>query len=243
MSPNSYERAAELLGLAFVTLGEISSDVRTAESGLAALGWAPPPGVDLTTLALDTSDLSAKLEIVLESTPDERVDDAVMAGRYADLALAVVTFARQIDTFAAELPGKLAAAGEYATKTDIATQLPRRLLDYVVVRGIQSQSPALASILHMAGVFGVQHFPQDDATYQLDHERVVIDPDQLPLLVSNPGQAFTNVYGWGTAAFDAESLLNNAGLVLTELGGRSSATLPRETTRARRRSCSSTCCT
>jgi len=221
MSTHSYEKAAELLAHGLIAIAEAVSDARTAESGLAALGWAPPPATELVpTFALDSADLGTKLQIVLESTPNERANDEVMAERYGALAAAVALFIAQIDTLANALPGKLAAAGDYAQRTNISAEFPRRLSDFLLVRGIHYVSPTWASLLHLTGVFTAQHYPRDDSIYQVDHTRLAIDSHQLPLLVSNPGQAFANVYGWGTATFDAESLLNNAGLVLATLGAR-----------------------
>jgi len=217
----SLDKLAETVALALVPLGEMAGQPDTVESALASMGFAPPPGVNLgTVLALNPTPVIDKLEILLRSTPEEQKDSSIMGGRAADLVLAVAELLEAITQFANDLPTTLAAAGDYVTKTDITNELPRRLLDLLVVGAVGQVSPTAAFVFRTLGLFGYDPYPAGPSIYQLAHRRTVVRYERLQDLFSNPGKLFVDEYGWSTASFDAEALLTNIGLLVQSLGMR-----------------------
>src|SRR4029077_20983265 len=130
----SLDKIGQLLAQALLPLGEMAGEPETVERAIRSLGFAPPPGIDLGTIvALDPSAVVEKLQILLRSTEEEQNNSSIMSSRAADLIFAVAALTKDIATFAEGLPTALAAAGDYATRSDIANQLPRRLLDLLIV--------------------------------------------------------------------------------------------------------------
>ena len=153
----SLDKIGQLLAQALSPLGEMAGQPDAVERAIRNLGFAPPPGIDLGTIVtLDPSDVVEKLQILLRSTDDEQNNSSIMSGRAADLIFAVGELMKDIATFAEGLPTALAAAGDYATRTDIANQLPRRLLDLLIVQGVGLVSPPTAFVLRTLGLFGYE---------------------------------------------------------------------------------------
>jgi hypothetical protein len=214
------EQAASYAAQALVTIGAVAGDATALAQALALLGWDVPPGVDLAgAMTIDTSAVAQQLATVLGSTPGDLADEALMAERYAALLAAVGALVAQIAAFASALPGQLTAAGDYAAQTQIATELPRRLLDLLTVAAL-ARSQAALTLLVLLGVVQLVEYPADPAIYQVPHVRNVVQWNRIGQLLSDPRQVFADQYGWGTASFDAEQLLTNLGLFVQALSGR-----------------------
>ena len=220
MAPSTVDLAARYAAEALVSIGAAVADLDTLTQALALLGWDAPPGIDLlSVMTIDVSDVAQKLAVVVNSTPSERSDDVLMAERYAALLTAVGSLTGEISAFATALPGKLAAAGDYVTKTAIGTELPRRVLDLLTVSELGNSPPALM-LLVLLGIVRFVEYPADPTIYQVPHVRTIVEWDRIGQLLSDPRQVFVTEYGWGTAAFDAEKLLTNIGLFLQSLSAR-----------------------
>jgi hypothetical protein len=217
----TFQLAVEGIGEVISSSAEAIQDGQIVEFVINQLGWELPPGVDLASvITLDASEVVAKLEIVTASTDEERDDELLMAGRYADLLLAVQDFIAQISTFSESLPDILASAADWVEKTDVVDELPRRLLDFAVVAGVTAASPTAASVLRLLGIFPQSHYEADHSIYQVEHFRPVVDYEQVGVLLTDPGTALAAEYGWGAAAFDADRLLENIAHLAQGLGGR-----------------------
>jgi hypothetical protein len=209
------------LAQALVPIRELAADVDDLVLALNRLGWEAPPAVNLANVALpDPGDVVAKLSAIRKSTPAEVNDSTLMALRYGELLVSVGAFLVKIDQFATALPSTLAAAGNYAQTTKIKDELPRRLLDLVLISATSAGSPLAGSILRLLGVFRQVHFEADHSQFRTEHDRAVLEPQRLGTLLANPRQVFVDEYKWSTPSFDAEALLNNVGLVLQALGAR-----------------------
>ena len=216
---NSLDVLARTVARGLLPLGEIAGEADVIAQALSSLGFAAPPGIDLASvLSLDVSDLSSKLETVLDSTLEEQQDQSLMAGRYTALAVSVGQLIDAVVRFATDLPAKLAGAGDYVAKSGIVAALPRRLLDRLIVDAVGQASAPTAFCLRMLGIFGVDVFAADASIYQTEHRRIVVRYERLGLLLSDPRQLFIKEYGWGTASFDAHAFLSNAGALLQSLG-------------------------
>ena len=214
MTPASLDDVFTFLASALTPLGDLTSDPALAERTLARLGWRPPPGVDLAdALKLNVDTLLAALTAVMQSTEQELGDAAVMEPRYAQLVADVAQLLDQVDAVAASLPRLLAGAADYLDKTDIAEQLPLRLLDYVSYSALWHAHPSVPALLRLLGVMRVTHFDADPTIYQTDHERLVVDWQQLAQLLTKPQPALTAEYDWGTSQLASDRLLANLAAV------------------------------
>jgi hypothetical protein len=210
-------------------LGAIGDGLATESSitdGLALLGWLPPPDIDLVTaFALDTSDLVAALEQLANAGGAELNDESKMAALYAAVLATVATQLPKVAAMATQVDQALTLAGgaaaQYATTTNIGTELPGRLLDYLIVGGVMGAAPTLGATLFLLGVFDTQSVAEDAPNYVSAHEQVSVDYSRFGKLLTHPGATIASQYGWGTAAFDAETVLDRIGLVLRGAGARS----------------------
>jgi hypothetical protein len=94
-----------------------------------------------------------------------------------------------------------------------ANQLPRRLLDYLVVRQVEAV-PAAASALEVADLIEREETTDNGLTYY----RRSLKLDQLGPFLSSPGQRLEAVYGWGRPDFDGQVLLERLEKVFHERG-------------------------
>ncbi|MFE5207223.1 DUF6603 domain-containing protein [Streptomyces sp. NPDC056600] len=221
MTRTTFQQALEGIAQVVTASAGALGDPQIVESVLHQLGWETPPGADLASLVtLDAQDVAATLKAVLASTDEEREDELLMAGRYADLLLAVQDFVTGVTAFARTLPDVLAAVGDWVERTGVVDELPRRLLDFALVMGVTTASPTTATVLRLLGIFRQEHHDADHASYRTEHFRAVVDYERIGALLTDPGAALGGEYGWGTPAFDAERLLENISLVVQGFGGR-----------------------
>ncbi len=214
------------LGVLLGALGDAVSDEQAIVEGLAMLGWLPPPGIELaSSITLDTSALLAALEPVVDATAADLSNDSLMESRYLALVGAVAEQLPAIAELATNLEHDLQQAGgqaaDYATRTQIASELPRRLLDFMIVSGVMATVPALGHALFLLGVFTTQSVAEDQTNYVSAHEQATVAYERLGALLSDPGKTLATDYSWGSSQFDAERLLNGIGSVLHGVGARS----------------------
>ena len=173
---------------------------RVRAKGLVnALGWALPPGVDDIGLsALDFTDFLEKLRVVVESTESELEDELVMAPRIAELGIATAAMADRIDELAESLPAVLGGFGDYVDRTKIHKELPRRLLDLLLIARLSERAPLTTAILTLLNIIEFKHFPEDAPNFQLEHVRAIVHYGQHQGVPLRPRGAHANGYGWGT---------------------------------------------
>jgi hypothetical protein len=223
---SSLQSILAALGVAVGAIGDGLATESSITDGLALLGWLPPPDIELVTaFTFDTSALVAALEPLANAGGAELNDDSKMASLFAAAVTAVVAQLPTIAAMAARVDQALTQAGgaaaEYATTTNIGTELPGRLLDYLIVGGVMSAAPMLGEALFLLGVFDTQWVAEDVASYVSAHEQVSVDYNRFGKLLTHPGATIASQYAWGTAAFDAETLLDRIGSVLQGVGARS----------------------
>jgi hypothetical protein len=205
-------RALSLLKGTFATQAQIAQL-------LNILGWEMPPGVDdLGLQDLDLDGFIKALSAIVRSTPEEQRDEIVMAGRFADLLLAIQQLVAEVVRVADTLPTKLATAGDYVEKTRIDKLLPTRLLDYLIIQYVARQSPTLYGFLVFFGIFRQEKLPAEASIYQTEHIRMSVEYARISKMFSDPQTLFVEVYQWGKSDFDAFALLVNIGRVLQSLG-------------------------
>jgi hypothetical protein len=213
---------ARLLNQLAQAMGVLATPLETPQGRLdllSNLGWMPPPSAtDIAIGALDVADILAKAEILIDSTDTERQDDLLMAGRATDLAVALATFAHDIEG-AVNANFDLLPA-DYLAATDIKAEFGTRLVNFVVVDYVESVNTPLWAILKFMGVFVDTPVAADPSIFQSAHLRREVHLDRLAEIMSPTGQWAHDVYGWGTTTYDSSLLLGNIGDVITAFGGR-----------------------
>ena len=132
--PTTIHTLTTSLGKVVAALNRVTQLGGGAKGLINALGWSLPPGVDDIGLsALDFTEFLEKLRVVVESTPSELEDELVMAPRIVELGIATAAMAERIDELAESLPAVLGGFGDYVDRTQIHKELPRRLLDMMLI--------------------------------------------------------------------------------------------------------------
>ncbi len=207
------------LGDSLSALQTLLQGTEQAGAMLNALGWELPPGVDdIGLTSLDLTDLIAKLRTVLSSSETDRANELLMAQRIAALALAMKTTLESVQRFADGLPAKLAQQGDYVSRTKIHIELPRRILDLLLINYLSHRSLLTLSVLNVLNVIEFKHFQADHNVFQVEHVRAIVHYDSIQSLLSDPKQHMQNAYGWATPQFADSDLLGRIGLVFRAMG-------------------------
>lgn len=207
------------MGQVLSYLAEIQGKVSEARALINLLGWELPPGVDdIGLAALDLSGFLEKLDAVIGASDEEWEDELAMAGRIADLTVALAALAQTIYTLAEELPTKLASFGDYVDRTNIHKELPKRLLDFLLVNYLANAYPLAFAVLHLIDVIDYPYFEADPANFQVEHIRAVVHYQHFKTLVTDPERLAQEAYGWDTTQFAAMRLLQRLSLLFQTLG-------------------------
>ena len=217
--PTTIHTLTSALGKAVARLNTIAQLDGGAKGLVNALGWTLPPGVDdIGLVALDFTGFLEKLRAVVEATQSEREDELLMARRIAELGLATAAMADSIDELAESLPAVLGGFGDYVDRTQIHKELPRRLLDMLLVVRLSEQAPLTAAILMLLNIIEAKHFPEDAPNFQLEHVRAVVHYGNVKAFLSDPAGHMRESYGWGTPEFSDALLLTRVSQVTRLLG-------------------------
>ena len=217
--PTTIQTLTTELGKVVATLNNVTQLGAGAKGMVNALGWALPPGLDDIGLsALDFTVFLEKLRVVVESTESELDDELVMAPRIAELAIATAVMADHIDELAAALPATLGGFGDYVDRTNIHKELPRRLLDLLLITRLSEHSPLTTAILTLLNIIEFKHFAEDAPNFQLEHLRGIVHYDHIKAFLTDPAAHMQAAYGWGTAEFSDALLISRASQVMRLLG-------------------------
>ena len=208
------------------TVGEVLSkldgliQITSGTSALVnALGWELPPGVDdIGLTAIDFTDLVQKLEVVAQSTSDEQQDEILMASRTAELGLAIGVVTDDLTELADSLSTVFSGFGDYLDRTNIHKELPRRLLDLLLIKQLSDRSPLTTAVFTLLNLIEFKYFPDDPANFQIEHLRAIVHYDHLKAFLDDPAAHLATTYGWGTAEFLDVLLLERIGQVVRQLG-------------------------
>jgi hypothetical protein len=217
--PNTIHTLTAELGRVVATLNNVTQLGSGAKGMVNALGWALPPGLDdIGLAALDFSEFLEKLRVVVESTEAELGDELVMAPRIAELGIATAAMAERIDELADSLPAVLGGFGDYVDRTQIHKELPRRLLDLLLIARLSEHSPLATAILTLLNIIEFKHFPEDAPNFQIEHLRGIVHYGHVKAFLSDPAGHMRTAYGWGTAEFSDALLMSRASQVMRLLG-------------------------
>lgn len=217
--PTTIHTLTTALGRVVESLGTLAQVGSSAKGLVNALGWALPPGVDdIGLAALDLTGFLEKLRAVTEATQSEREDELLMARRITELGVATAAMVEAIDELADSLPVVLGGFGDYIDRTQIHEQLPRRLLDLLLILRLSDHAPLTTAILMLLNIVEFRHFPEDAHNFQIAHVRAIVHYGNIKALLSDPAGHMRDAYGWGTPDFSDALLLSRVSQVMGLLG-------------------------
>ncbi|MBP8154165.1 MAG: hypothetical protein KAX87_02685, partial [Nitrospira sp.] len=222
MADHLVQNATAGIGRLLSHLDIVQGDVEEARAFLKLLGWELPPGLDDIGLAtIDLGNFLTTLDAVIGASDADWNDDLAMAGRIANLALAIEALTRQIHDLAQTLPAKLSSFGDYVDRTQIHKELPRRLFDFLVANYVAQASPLSYAVLHLLNIIDYPYYAADPTKFQVEHVRATVNYHLFKVAVTNPDQLFTEAYGWHTPDFQSMTFLTRLSQLLQTLGLRS----------------------
>jgi hypothetical protein len=211
---STLDRATEQLAEAATLLDGVGEDLAGAAQLLGLLGWDVPPGVaDLQLAGTDVSTVLQRLAELNQLRSEETPDELALATAFAELALALADLIEQLD----DLPGDLGATPEYLDATGIVDEFFPRLADVLVIQLVGSAAPAAVPAGLLLGWFELRPLPADPALFQVAHVRQIVHWNRIPKLFTDPAGLLRDVYGWGTAEADVNTLIANVALLLDHL--------------------------
>ena len=203
---------------ALSAVGEILAD-DGAEDLLSDLGYKIPGGSDLEDLFGDVvqgaGDLSDALGDVIQAYEDGTYEDASFLLKVLELATAVGEIATAADGLADRAETVFNAAPGFLQDGKI-DQLPRRLVDYLVIRYMAREHPRLAAAFALMGVLTDEFVPEGE--YNPDFYLLEVHWDRIPKWFSEPGKVIEEEYSWGHAEFADHRFLHRFKLLLWQFG-------------------------
>jgi hypothetical protein len=168
-------------GLAFARLGTVKTPQQGVEF-FRPLGFEFPPasfGTALSALATQANALSATVGSLAIST-----DGAVTATASLDVMTQLRAVVQAIDALHAQLQGNGGSA-----VPNIA-ELPRRLMDFLILDYLCSRRPEAHARLHLFGLIEHEPAPAPGQAARL------INWNRLSQVLKEPGRIFNDVYRW-----------------------------------------------
>lgn len=197
--------------------GMLSSQDAFAEFVRDELGLDVPEGFH--ALGIDASAVQAVIEALDKFSDAVSVDEpdrATVALRAAVLVAAVA--AASLDLADA---GSRAAAGQdpaFLAASRVVEELPRRLLDWIVVEQLRSTNVVALEALRVLGIVEVEEVEADPETFTTRHEHRAIHLDRLTLLLTDPRGWLERTYGWGTEHSSLPQLIERLFMLAVTLG-------------------------
>ena len=111
----------------------------------------------------------------------------------------------------------LQAPQDYLEKTGIEDEFLTRIFDLYLIQSTATASRQFFDIASLLGWFELKRFKADPTKFQVAHLRHIVHWDRVPKLFEDPNGLMREVYGWGTATFDADALVIRLGAVLEHL--------------------------
>jgi hypothetical protein len=190
------------------------------------LGIRPPDGFLAGIGAIGNAvnaanDLSNTLPPLATAINAARGDDlgsiAALINAGAQTTTKIVALITAIKNTADAIQAAAAALtpAQRATLEAFATQLPQRLMEYLILANIERKAPRAVSLLALAGIAEDVIDPGDrNDPLRIPHRARRLHLDAIGHLAQDPVGFFTTLYGWGTPAFDGTELLARVANVL-----------------------------
>lgn len=190
---------------------------------LAELGLSLPAAIDGNGALVSSAqglvqrlkDMPAVIAALSKAIKDENVPQII--AKALELAKNVQNVIKDVEALAnaiKALPGTGIPVGELNA---FAAQLPTRLVDYLVVRNLESYGGAVAGALDFIGFIERVDVPAADALHPAFTRRA-LHVDQLSAFINDPAAQLKTKYKWGDASFDGVALLQKLSALLSRAG-------------------------
>lgn len=152
----------------------------------------------------ELDDLPDAISDLVDAIEDEDVGAIVEAvGDIAPLIESIVTAITEVADAVETAAGAAGSAG--AEVETFATELPERLLGYVLSTYLVRHRPIIAGVAGLLGI--IESSPQAATAAAPAHVRRVLRFDRLGPLFEDPAGVLDDAYAWGTSSFDWDLLL------------------------------------
>jgi hypothetical protein len=202
-------------------VGAVASELAVDDGAdlLARLGYVLPDGSDLPTLFSEVADdagaLADALADVLAAQAAGGWESPEFLGRLFALGDAVAATAAAIDRLATRAGQVWTGARDFLENGHV-DELPQRLLDYLVAAYVGREHPRAAAAARVLGLVSESFVAA--GPYNPDFHLVKVHWEHVPVWLTDPAAAFRAEYGWGTASFADELLLQRVQALLWQFG-------------------------
>jgi hypothetical protein len=215
---DTLQSIAAAVGRAFEPLVIAFSAPRRAEHLLNALGWQLPPGVqDLGLGRLDVAGLVQKVSDLRAAVSIEGDGSGASIQLSADVLSTLNAVLNAFTAFSNGLNATLPA--DYLARTNIQAELPRRLIDFLVIEQLRLSAAPFLTVLTAAGLVRFEPHDADPANFVTAHVRHIVDYGALATTITDTTGRLKQVFAWGSSSFDPGRMLLYLGLLLHALGG------------------------
>ncbi|MBO9618056.1 MAG: hypothetical protein J7539_03385 [Niabella sp.] len=132
----------------------------------------------------------------------------------------IITSIKELATAITNLANALPSAADRDALLNMLPQLAERLLEYAIVGALGDKAPYFTRVANLLGLIDKEPTPLAGVT--LPPATTVIPRriylDQLPVLLSDPGQYLKNTFQWGNPGFDGKKLYQKVLELMQELG-------------------------
>lgn len=218
----TFETLLGEIGQALLPLREALRSPESFFAFLQKLGWRgdgiPAP---LADLGAGLDDLHAALRKLLgdELNVGGSVsvgDGGASANVSADDVMRVVNGVRKVvDGIRALATAPDAAFPAHLVADGFKSELPRQLVNHLVIEYLQKYRGSLAFALRALGVIKARYVAP--VGQRLPYVHYSFDLADVPTVLGNPALVLENAYGWGTPDFDAHALLSQIDNLLMRL--------------------------
>jgi hypothetical protein len=102
------------------------------------------------------------------------------------------------------------------------------LFNYLLYVYLRDNQPFFFALFHTFGI--LDELPQEpEGAYRINFTKYVVNWEKLPDLFTNPGELFTERYGWNTGSFDHVRLFDTIERILIAFDVRVNRVLPQDT--------------
>lgn len=210
-------RAMRALVTALRPLDSMLADASGASALLADLGihapLVPPSLLKLRALVQQLSDALAAVEDLLKEQDESSPH---VMGKIADLGIAAKSLFSLLHDLPQQLQVDLASYPNLLAEVDV-TEIVKRLSSRFLIEYLRESSPAFYNALMLLGLLEVKDVAAG-SEYAPGHTHYAIRADRVSIWFTDPAVVLTDVYGWGTTAFDHQTLLVRLQYLLLSLG-------------------------
>ena len=208
--PSSVDLVIQQVGSVLSDFGQTIARPDGPAEILALLGWALPPGAsDIGLAALDFTGLVTAVEN-LDVAIQIGTTGVALDASFAQVGTELVSFIQGVDATVAGF----SATGDYLTQTDIVNQFVPRLLDYLIVKSLQTTASLPLGLFMFTGVVQMVPYDADPAIYQVQHIRYVMNWNLVPELFGNIKGLLAQVFQWGVTNADPTAVVLSLGTLI-----------------------------